>query len=190
MRSGSPRPATAASRASRSGCANGSDWPAHSSAPHVLPLVGEEEFGLVSRAAILSFVVAFGVAKAFTNLGAGVLADRVGRKRLLVTGWLVARASCAICASWSACFPECQRRPLISYTAPCDRWRRYVEARRDGELGHIIPEDGLDPDAAHGSDGNARVSSDVRQSPGPLHSNGKCLLERPAQSNENPNASA
>jgi MFS family permease len=56
----------------------------------VLPLVGEEEFGLVSRAAILSFVVAFGVAKAFTNLGAGVLADRVGRKRLLVSGWLVA----------------------------------------------------------------------------------------------------
>jgi MFS family permease len=56
----------------------------------VLPLVGQEQFGLVSRAAILSFVVAFGVAKAFTNLGAGVLADRVGRKRLLVTGWLVA----------------------------------------------------------------------------------------------------
>jgi len=55
----------------------------------VLPLVGEEEFGLVSRAAILSFVVAFGVAKAFTNLGAGVLADKVGRKRLLVIGWLV-----------------------------------------------------------------------------------------------------
>jgi MFS family permease len=56
----------------------------------VLPLVGEEEFGLVSRAAILSFVVAFGIAKAFTNLGAGVLADHVGRKRLLVVGWLVA----------------------------------------------------------------------------------------------------
>jgi MFS family permease len=56
----------------------------------VLPLVGEEEFGLASRVAILSFVVAFGVAKAFTNLGAGVLADRVGRKRLLVIGWLVA----------------------------------------------------------------------------------------------------
>jgi MFS family permease len=56
----------------------------------VLPLVGEEEFGIASRAAILSFVVAFGVAKAFTNLGAGVLADRVGRRRLLVIGWLVA----------------------------------------------------------------------------------------------------
>ena len=39
----------------------------------VLPLVGEDAFGLASRAAILSFVVAFGVAKAFTNLGAGIL---------------------------------------------------------------------------------------------------------------------
>jgi MFS family permease len=56
----------------------------------VLPLVGAEEFDIASRAVILSFVVAFGVAKAFTNLGAGVLADRVGRKRLLVIGWLVA----------------------------------------------------------------------------------------------------
>ncbi|HEU0246654.1 MAG TPA: MFS transporter [Gaiellaceae bacterium] len=56
----------------------------------VLPLVGEEDFGLESRAAILSFVVAFGIAKAFTNLGAGVLADRVGRRRLLVIGWLFA----------------------------------------------------------------------------------------------------
>ena len=56
----------------------------------VLPLVGEDDFGLTSHSAILSFVVAFGVAKAFTNLGAGVLADRIGRKRLLVGGWLFA----------------------------------------------------------------------------------------------------
>jgi MFS family permease len=56
----------------------------------VLPLVGEEEFGLASRSAILAFVVAFGLAKALTNLTAGALADRAGRKRLLVTGWLVA----------------------------------------------------------------------------------------------------
>ena len=54
------------------------------------PLVGEEDFGLVSRTAILSFVVAFGVAKALTNLAAGGLADRVGRKRLLTLGWLLA----------------------------------------------------------------------------------------------------
>jgi MFS family permease len=56
----------------------------------VLPLVGQQDFHLVSRTAILSFVVAFGVAKAFANLGAGALADRVGRKRLLVLGWLFA----------------------------------------------------------------------------------------------------
>jgi MFS family permease len=56
----------------------------------VLPLVGKEDFGLRSNAAILAFVVAFGAAKAFTNLAAGGLAERVGRKRLLVLGWLVA----------------------------------------------------------------------------------------------------
>ncbi len=56
----------------------------------VLPLVGEEEFGVGSQTAILSFVVAFGVAKAGANLAAGALADRVGRRRLLVLGWLLA----------------------------------------------------------------------------------------------------
>jgi MFS family permease len=56
----------------------------------VLPLVGERDFGLASKAAILSFVVAFGIAKALANLAAGGLADRVGRKRLLVLGWLLA----------------------------------------------------------------------------------------------------
>jgi MFS family permease len=56
----------------------------------VLPLVGKEDFGLGSSAAILAFVVAFGAAKAFTNLAAGELAERLGRKRLLVIGWLVA----------------------------------------------------------------------------------------------------
>ncbi|HSK15226.1 MAG TPA: MFS transporter [Gaiellaceae bacterium] len=56
----------------------------------VLPLVGEQDFGLASRAAILSFVVAFGIAKALANLAAGGLADRAGRKRLLVAGWVLA----------------------------------------------------------------------------------------------------
>jgi MFS family permease len=55
----------------------------------VLPLVGKDDFGLRSSAAILAFVVAFGAAKAVTNLAAGGLADRLGRKRLLVAGWLV-----------------------------------------------------------------------------------------------------
>ena len=56
----------------------------------VLPLIGEEDFGLSSKTAILTFVVAFGVSKALMNLSAGTLADRVGRKRLLVLGWLFA----------------------------------------------------------------------------------------------------
>jgi MFS family permease len=55
-----------------------------------LPLVGREEFALDSSAAVLAFIVAFGLAKALTNLGAGVLAERAGRRRLLIAGWAVA----------------------------------------------------------------------------------------------------
>ncbi|HVG88248.1 MAG TPA: MFS transporter [Gaiellales bacterium] len=55
----------------------------------VLPLVGQHDFGLTSKTAILAFVLAFGAAKAITNLAAGGLAERVGRKRLLIIGWLV-----------------------------------------------------------------------------------------------------
>jgi MFS family permease len=55
-----------------------------------LPLIGEDEFGLTSSAAVLSFIVAFGLAKSFTNLGAGALAERIGRRRLLVVGWVLA----------------------------------------------------------------------------------------------------
>ncbi|MGH2979562.1 MAG: MFS transporter [Solirubrobacterales bacterium] len=54
-----------------------------------LPLVGREEFGLSSSTAVLSFLVAFGVAKAFSNLFAGARADAVGRRRLLIAGWLI-----------------------------------------------------------------------------------------------------
>jgi MFS family permease len=56
----------------------------------VLPLVGKHEFGLHSTAAILAFVVAFGAAKALCNLASGDLAERIGRKRLLVVGWVLA----------------------------------------------------------------------------------------------------
>jgi MFS family permease len=55
-----------------------------------LPLVGREEFGLESSAAVLSFIVAFGLAKALTNLAGGALAQRAGRRRLLIAGWIVA----------------------------------------------------------------------------------------------------
>jgi MFS family permease len=55
-----------------------------------LPLVGRADFGLGSSAAVLSFIVAFGVVKALTNLAAGALAQRAGRRRLLIAGWAVA----------------------------------------------------------------------------------------------------
>jgi len=56
----------------------------------VLPLLGEREFGLASTSAALSFVATFGVVKALTNLLAGRLGDRYGRKHVLVAGWLFA----------------------------------------------------------------------------------------------------
>jgi MFS family permease len=55
-----------------------------------LPLVGRQDFDLTSSAAVLSFIVAFGVVKALTNLAAGTLAQRIGRRRLLIAGWAVA----------------------------------------------------------------------------------------------------
>ena len=55
----------------------------------VVPLIGSEEFGLVLRTAILSFIVTFGIVKAFSNLLAGGLADRFGRKKVLVAGWIL-----------------------------------------------------------------------------------------------------
>jgi MFS family permease len=55
-----------------------------------LPLVGRDDFHLASSAAVLSFIVAFGFAKALTNLGAGALAQRTGRRRLLIAGWAAA----------------------------------------------------------------------------------------------------
>jgi len=55
-----------------------------------LPLIGRQDFGLSSSAAVVSFIAAFGLAKAFSNLGAGVYAARIGRRRLLLAGWTVA----------------------------------------------------------------------------------------------------
>ena len=55
-----------------------------------LPLVGRDDFGLSSSVAVLSFIVAFGLTKALTNLAAGALAERVGRRRLLILGWVLA----------------------------------------------------------------------------------------------------
>ena len=56
----------------------------------ILPSIAEQDFHLAAKAAVLSFIVVFGVTKAFTNYLAGRLSDRFGRKYVLVGGWLVA----------------------------------------------------------------------------------------------------
>ena len=55
----------------------------------IVPLLATDVFGLSAASAVLSFLVAFGATKAVTNLVAGALADRYGRKPVLVAGWLV-----------------------------------------------------------------------------------------------------
>ncbi|GAA4934203.1 MFS transporter [Streptomyces coeruleoprunus] len=54
-----------------------------------VPLIGADVFGLTSDLAVFSFIIAFGLTKAVTNLAAGALAARFRRKRLLVAGWLI-----------------------------------------------------------------------------------------------------
>jgi MFS family permease len=56
----------------------------------ILPAIAEEDFHLAARFAVLSFIAVFGVVKALTNYFAGRLSDVLGRKRVLVGGWLVA----------------------------------------------------------------------------------------------------
>jgi MFS family permease len=56
----------------------------------ILPAIAEHDFHLAAHAAVLSFIAVFGVTKALTNYVAGRLSDRLGRKRVLVVGWLVA----------------------------------------------------------------------------------------------------
>ncbi len=55
----------------------------------ILPQLAEAEFGIAAKTAVLSFIVAFGITKAFANLFTGVLANRLGRKRLLLLGWVL-----------------------------------------------------------------------------------------------------
>jgi len=54
----------------------------------IVPLLGQHVFGLISTIAVLSFIVSFGIVKAASNLFAGRLSDRIGRKGVLITGWL------------------------------------------------------------------------------------------------------
>ncbi len=56
----------------------------------IIPKFAEIEFGIASKTAILSFIVAFGITKAITNYFTGKLANRFGRKNLLLFGWILA----------------------------------------------------------------------------------------------------
>ncbi len=56
----------------------------------VIPLLAEEEFGIAAATVTTSFIVSFGLVKALANLFAGRLSDRIGRKRILIAGWLFA----------------------------------------------------------------------------------------------------
>lgn len=56
----------------------------------ILPQIAEAEFHIAARTAILSFIVVFGIVKALTNYFTGALANRIGRKNLLIIGWLFA----------------------------------------------------------------------------------------------------
>ncbi len=70
----------------------------------ILPLLAEAEYGIASRAAAIAFIATFGIAKATTNLFAGAISERFGRKPLLILGWLVGAPVPLILAwapSWS-----------------------------------------------------------------------------------------
>lgn len=55
----------------------------------ILPLIAEADFGLISKTVVLSFLISFGLVKAVANLLAGRLGDRLGRKPILILGWLI-----------------------------------------------------------------------------------------------------
>ncbi|MHC4488432.1 MAG: MFS transporter [Planctomycetota bacterium] len=55
----------------------------------VVPLIGESEFGLTSKTAIGSFIVSFGVVKAFCNMYSARISEKWGRKKVLILGWII-----------------------------------------------------------------------------------------------------
>src|SRR5687767_205356 len=55
----------------------------------ILPQIAEAEFHIAAKTAILSFIIVFGIVKAITNYFTGALANKAGRKNLLVIGWLI-----------------------------------------------------------------------------------------------------
>lgn len=56
----------------------------------IFPQFAEQEFGIASTTAILLFIAAFGLSKAVVNYYTGKLANKFGRRNLLIFGWLIA----------------------------------------------------------------------------------------------------
>ena len=56
----------------------------------LLPQIAEQEFHIAAKSAIFSFIIVFGIVKAFSNFFAGQLAAIIGKKRLQTIGWLFA----------------------------------------------------------------------------------------------------
>ena len=54
-----------------------------------MPLIAKEDFGIASAVVSLSFIAGFGLTKTFVNIFAGGLMDRVGRRGVLVMGWIL-----------------------------------------------------------------------------------------------------
>ncbi len=55
----------------------------------ILPRIADVEFHIAAKTAILSFIIVFGIVKAITNYYTGALANKFGRKNLLVAGWII-----------------------------------------------------------------------------------------------------
>ncbi len=55
----------------------------------ILPQIAEKEFAIAAKTAVLSFIIVFGIVKAITNYYTGTLANKFGRKKLLVAGWII-----------------------------------------------------------------------------------------------------
>ncbi|HYJ37857.1 MAG TPA: MFS transporter [Chitinophagaceae bacterium] len=55
----------------------------------ILPKIADVEFHIAAKTAILSFIVVFGIAKAITNYFTGALVDKIGRRNLLIIGWII-----------------------------------------------------------------------------------------------------
>ena len=55
----------------------------------ILPRIADVEFHIAAKTAILSFIIVFGIVKAITNYYTGTLANKFGRKKLLIAGWII-----------------------------------------------------------------------------------------------------